>query len=149
MPSPPERSPYRPAAYALVAALVVLAAIPGFLTLDTTWRPLALRLAGAVIVIIGCVRVVGSVRRSIEDEPASALDAPPPAPRRPALDDRFLRLRDDLVFSRRSRRYFDMFLWPKLSKVGGADLAPPAMRRRRGPSWSALERLIAEIERRP
>jgi hypothetical protein len=68
------------------------------------------------------------------------------------LDEHFLRLRNDLAFSSGSRRYFDTFLWPRLRMIGGADLPAPAERRgmrRRGPSLSALERLIAEIERRP
>jgi len=130
----------------------MLAAIPGYLVLGPSWRPLAVRAACGVIVVIGCIRVVGSVRRSIEGDPPSALDAPPLAPRRPALDEHFLRLRNDLVFSRGSRRYFDSFLWPRLRRIGGADLPAPAEKRgmrRRGPSLSTLDHLIAEIERRP
>lgn len=149
MPSHTERSPYRLAAYGVLVVLVVLAAIPAYLLVAPAWRPLAVRLACSVIVVFGCTRVVGSIRRSIEDDPPSALDAPPPPPRRPALDDRFVRLRDDLVFSRRSRHYFDTFLWPRLRRLGAADPAPPAERRRRGPSLRTLERLIAEVERRP
>jgi hypothetical protein len=152
MPSPPERSRARLVAYGFLGALVMLAAIPGYLVLDPSWRPVAVRVACAVIVVIGCIRVVGRVRRSIEGDLPSALDAPPLAPRRPALDEHFLRLRNDLVFSSGSRRYFDAFLWPRLRMIGGADLPAPAERRRmrrRGPSLSALDRLIAEIERRP
>jgi hypothetical protein len=96
--------------------------------------------------------VIRGVRREIVGHPPSALDAPLPAPPRPAQDERFLRLRDDLVWSRRSRRYFDAILWPRLLALGGAGLAPPAPRRwirRRGPSLRALERLIAETEQRP
>ena len=146
-----ERSPVRLAAYGLLAVLVVLAAIPGYLWLPPSWQPVALRLACAVIVVIGCRRVIGGVR-SIEGDSPSVLDVPPPAPRRPTLDDRFLQLRDELIFSSRSRHYFDTFLWPRLKKLGGADLPAPVERprpRRRGPSFRTLERLIAEIERRP
>ena len=152
MPSPPERSRSRLVAYGFLGALVVLAAIPGYLVLSPSWRPVAVRVACSVIVVFGCIRVVGSVRRSIDGDPRSALDAPPLAPRRPALDEQFLRLRNDLVFSSGSRRYFDTFLWPRLRMIGGAELPAPAERRRmrrRGPSLSALDRLIAEIERRP
>jgi hypothetical protein len=152
MPSPTERSPYRLVGYGFLVVLAVLAAIPGYLTLDPTRRPVAMRLACALIVIVGCARMVGAVRRSIEADAPSALDAPPPAPRPPALDERFLRLRDDLAFSRGSRRYFDVFLWPRLRGLAGADLRAPAERRgilRGGPSWRELEHLIAEIERRP
>ena len=65
------------------------------------------------------------------------------------VDDRFVRLRDDLMFSTKSRRYFEAFLWPRLRTLGGADLTPPpeAPRSRRGPSLSALEGVITRIER--
>jgi hypothetical protein len=146
-----ERPRYRLVAYALAAAIALLVAIPGYLVLDPFWRPLALRLAGGGLVIAGCVRLVARVRRSMDEDPASALDGPPPAARVPTLDERFLRLRDDLVFSTRSRHYFDAFLWPRLQKLG-ADGAPPPERRwtrQRGPSLAALDRVIASIERRP
>ena len=150
MPSPPERSRYRFAAYALLTAIALLAIIPGYLRLDPEWRPFAVRMAAAVIVIVVCVRVVGSVRRSLEDEAPSALDASSAPPRRPGLDERFIRVRDDVVFSAQSQRYFEAFLWPRLRTLGGGDLQqpPPSRRRsRRGPPLSALERLIARIER--
>ena len=145
-----ERSRYRLAAYALVTAIVLLVAIPGYLLLDPTWRPFALRLAGGALVIAGCTRLIAYVRRATGDDAVSTLDVPPPVPRAPTLDERFLRLRDDLVFSVRSRHYFEAFLWPRLQKLG-ADTAPPPERhrpRRRGPSLGALERVIARIERR-
>jgi hypothetical protein len=149
MPLHTERSRYRLPAYALLAVLVLLAAIPGYLTVAPSWRPFAVRLACTVIVVVGCIRVVGTVRRTLDSAPPSALDAPPPAPRPHTLDERFLRTRDDLLFSHRRQRHFDVFLWPRLRTLGGADLMPPMARRRRGPSWSALERLITDIERRP
>ncbi len=141
---------YRLAAYAVATALVLLAAIPGYLLLDPLWRPFALRITGALIVVTACVRLVGRVRRSLDEDAASALDAPPPAPRAPALDERFLRLRDDLVFGTRSRHYFNAFLWPRLQKLGAGVELPAERRgtRRRGPSLGALERVIAGLERR-
>jgi hypothetical protein len=135
------------AGYALLAVLVLLVAIPGYLTLDPSRRPLAVRLAGAAIVVVGCLRVVGAVRRTLEGAPPSALDAPPPAPLLHTLDERFVRTRDDLIFSHRSQRYFDVFLWPRLRALG-SELAPPMARRRRGPSWRALEGFVTDIERR-
>src|SRR5262249_28303179 len=78
MPSP-DRSPYRFVAYGFLTVIVLLAAIPGYLVLAPPWRPLAVRLACALVVVACCVRMVGIVRRSIEDDPPSPLDAPPPA----------------------------------------------------------------------
>jgi hypothetical protein len=152
MPLPGERIALRLVARGFVAALVVLAAIPAYLTLAPSWRPLAARLACAALVAAGCVRIIRSVRGSVEDHAPSALDAPAPRAQAPDLDERFLRLRDELVFSTRSRRYFDTILWPHVTRLGGADLVRPAERRRvrrDGPSLSALERLIAAVEKRP
>ena len=149
MPSLAERSRFRLVAYGLLSVLVVLAAIPGYLTLAPPWRPVALRVACALIVIGGCVRLVGKVRRSMDGGAPSVLDTPPPSPRAPALDERFLRLRDDLVFGSGSRHYFDVFLQPRLRALGGGEVDTPEGRRRRGPSLRTLGRVIAEIEQRP
>ena len=70
----------------------------------------------------------------------------------PELDTRFLALRDDVIYSVRSRRYFDVILWPRLSELAGTELPRPAPRRgirRRGPSMSELTHLVTEIEGRP
>ena len=147
---PAERSRTRVAAYALLAVVAALGVIPGYLLVPPDWRPLTVRLACAAVVIVGCVRIVGRVRRASDAEARSPLDEPRPAPRRPVQDERFVRVRDDVVFSTRSRGYFETILWPRLRKLGAP--APPAEHRwpaRRGPSLRALERVIAELERRP
>jgi hypothetical protein len=146
------RSPRRLAIQGVLVALLLLVAIPAYFVLEQAWRPLALRIAGAIVVITGCTRVTRRVRRSAEAGSPSALDARPPAPPDPELDGRFLRLRDDIVFSTRSRRYFEAGLWPRLLALAGPDLPRPPERRgllrRVGPSLAALERLLAEVERR-
>ena len=151
MPADAERSRRRLAGRAIVATLLVLAAIPAYLTISPAWRPAVVRLACAGLVAVGCVRARRWVRDAMEPHPVSALDAPPPARPAPELDSRFLRLCDDVTFSTRSRRYFDAILWPRLCELAEADLPRPAERRgmpRRGPSLSALQALIAEIEKR-
>ena len=152
MPSRTERSRYRFAAHGLLAVLLALAAIPTYLVMEPSWRPVAVRLACAVIVVAGCVRVIRGVRRSIEGYAPSTLDAPHGGSPAQEMDERFLRLRDELVFSTRSWRYFDAILWPRMLRLVGPSLPPPAKRpgtRRRGPSLSTLEHLIAEVEKRP
>ena len=139
-------------AYGFLAALVALAIMPAYLWLDPAWRPLAVRFACALIVVVGCRRVLLHVRHAMEGDPSSALDAPAPAHHPPELNERFLRLRDDLVFSHRSRHYFDVFLRPRLRGLGDEDVPPapePRVGRRRGPSWPALERMISHVEQRP
>jgi hypothetical protein len=147
----PERSPRRLAARALLGALLALAAVPVYLAVSPSWRFPVVRLVCAAIVAFGCARIIRAVRERIEVNPRSPLDAPPARPPSPALDARFLRLRDDLTFSARRRRYFDTILWPRLQALAGGDLPLPVERRRlggRGPSRAAIARLIAEIERR-
>ena len=146
-----EASGLRLVARGLGAALVLLAAIPAYLTLSPSWRAVAVRLLCAAIVVTAGVRVARAVRRAIATSPAFALDAPTPAPAPSELDERFLRLRDEVVFSVRSRRYFDTVLWPRLQRLAGTDLAAPPEhrgRRRKGPPRDTLARLLAEIEER-
>jgi hypothetical protein len=150
MPARPERSTRRRAGRAILAALIVLAAMPAYLALPPPWQPVAVRLSCAVIVIAGCFRVLRLARSAMEAEPLSPLDRPSPPAAAPELDARFLALRDDVIHGMRSRRYFDRILWPRLSGLAGTDLPRPPERRglrRRGPSMSELARLVSEIER--
>jgi hypothetical protein len=137
----------------MLAALVLLAAMPAYLTLDPSWRPLAVRMACALVVVGGFVRARRWVREAMTPRAESALDARRPEPPAPEMDARFMALREDVIASARSRRYFEVVLWPRLVELGGGDPPrPPARRgmRWRGPSLSALSALIAGIEaRRP
>lgn len=143
-PPPPERSGRRLAADGLVVALLALAAIPAYLALGFAWRPTAIRLGCTLLVVAGGVRLRRSVVRSMEGQSLSPLDAsPPPAPP-PELDARYLRLREDLILSTRSRRYFDAILWPRLLELAGGRLAPPA-RRRWLPRWGVSPRALATL----
>lgn len=151
MPTPGEPALLRLAARGLVVALVAMAAIPAYLTLGPAWRPLGVRLACACLVAAGCVRAVRHVRRAVADDPPFAFDAPHPHALAPEPDDRFVRLREELTFSVRSRRYFDTILWPRLQRLAGPGLTAPAERRRLrhdGPTLRELDRLLAEVEKR-
>jgi hypothetical protein len=151
MPPPDERIALRFAARGMFAVVGVLAAIPAYLTLALAWRPLAARLACALLVAAACTRLIRSARGSIEGAGASALDVAAPRAQPPELDERFLRLRDELRFGTRSRQYFETILWPDLGRLGGAGLSLPPERRgirRDGPSLRDLERLVAAIEAR-
>lgn len=148
---PAERFAVRFVARGFVTSVVILAAIPAYLTLAPSWRPLAARLACAALVAAGCLRVIRSVRSSLAEHPPSGLAAPAAKAQAPELDERFLRLRDEIVFSTRSHHYFDSILWPQLTKLAGVDLPrPPGRRgfRRDGPSLSALASLITTVEKR-
>jgi hypothetical protein len=151
MPARPEPSRRRLAGRGIVAALAILAAMPAYLALSPPWRPAAVRVACALLVAGGCVRALRWLRAAAGPRPVSPLDAPPAAPPALAVDARFVGLRDDLLSSTRSRRYFDVILWPRLRDLAGRDLPRPPERpgilRRRGPSLRAIEGLVAEVER--
>lgn len=152
MPAPANRSGRRLIGLAIVAALLALAVLPGYLLIPPSWRSVAVRLACAVVVAVGCVYVRRWARDGLAAPAISPFDAPPAPPPAAELDASFRKLHDDLIASTRSRRYFEVILWPRLSALTGAELPRPAERRvgsRRGPSLPVIERLIAEIERRP
>lgn len=151
MPERAESSRGRLAGRGIVVALAVLVAMPAYLTLSPAWRPAAVRVVCALLVAGGCARALRSLREAAGPRPVSPLDAPPAAPPALAIDERFAGLRDDLVSGTRSRRYFDVILWPRLRNLAGRDLPKPPERRgllrRRGPSLRAIEDLVAEVER--
>jgi hypothetical protein len=138
---------------AVIVALVALGAMPAYLALGPTWRPVAVRLVCAAAVIAGCMRALRWARGAAAPPVVSPLDGHAPPAAGPALDARFLALRDDVIYATRSRRYFDVILWPRLQALANPAMLPrPASRRglrRRGPSPRALAELVAEIERRP
>ncbi|MGH7334663.1 MAG: hypothetical protein ACREKS_18340 [Candidatus Rokuibacteriota bacterium] len=142
----------RLAAYGIPLGLLALAAIPIYLALDAEWRSLLVRLVCATAVALGSMRLVRNVRRAAAERPNSPADVPPVAPATTILDDAFLRRRDELTYSVRSRRYFDAVLWPRLLALAGRQLSPPPRRpwcSRLGPSRAMIDTLITEIERRP
>jgi hypothetical protein len=147
-----KRSRRRLVGRAVVATLLALVALPVYLGTSPSWRPAAMRLSCAVVVTVGCAHARRWARDALVTHAVSPFDAPPSPSPAAELDAGFLRLHDDLIASRRSRRYFEMILWPRLSALAGAELPRPAAPRglsRRGPSLHALEGLIALIERRP
>ncbi|MEX2222483.1 MAG: hypothetical protein WEG40_11865 [Candidatus Rokuibacteriota bacterium] len=137
----------------IIVTLLALVALPAYLTISPAWRPAAVRLSCAVLVAVGCVHARRWAQAAVAPRAISPLDAPPVPPPVVELDAGFRRLRDDLIASTRSRRYFDLLLWPRLSALAGPELPPPPPERRglarRGPSLRVLEGIIAEIERRP
>jgi hypothetical protein len=137
-------------AHGILVVLLILAGIVAYLAMAPRWRAAGVRLGCTCLVVVGCVRARRVVRR-LADAHRSDLDAPAPPPLLRELDGAFRRLRDDLLFSVRSRQYFEAILWPRLLDLSGGRLSKPAVdprRRRRGPSFAELDRLITEAERR-
>ena len=147
MPPRAERSPRRLAARGMAVALAALVAMPAYLSIPPSWRSAVVRLVCA-----GAVAAVAMRARRWAAGPGGAvslLDAPPPPAAEAELDARFLALRDDVIHGTRSRRYFDVILWPRLTALATGPLPRPATRRGvrpRGPALASLERLVSRIE---
>ncbi|HEY7202926.1 MAG TPA: hypothetical protein VIA61_01440 [Methylomirabilota bacterium] len=153
MPVRPSRLGRRLAGAVVVVALLALVTLPIYLTMSPAWRPTAVRLACVLALMIGCARARRWARDAILPGGLSPFEAPPEPPASAHLDPAFLRLHDDLVASTRSRRYFDVVLWPKLVALAGPGPALPCPPRRRilgrrGPSRHVLEDLVARVEGR-
>jgi hypothetical protein len=149
MPPRAERSGRRLVVRAIMLALVALAALPAYVALDPAWQPAAVQLACGALVAIGAMRARRRVREAMDGGPPSSFDAAAPPAAEPEIDARFLALRDDLIAGTRSRRYFDVILWPRLCELSRGDLVrPPARRylRWRGPSLAQLAALVARVE---
>ena len=142
-------------ALVIVAALVVAVSSIEFLV-DQAYRPAAMRLLAAAVLLVAVFRIVAVVRASIERLTAWGVDGAgerASAPRAP--DARFERFHDEIRFSARSQSYFEHILWPRLVALARADAGapggldkPPGRRLGRGPSLGALARLIASLESR-
>ena len=154
MPGLASRFGRRLAGRAVIVALLALVVLPIYLTMSPAWRPTAVRLACVSVLVIGCAKARRWARDAVLADALSPFEAPPEPPAAVQLDPAFLRLRDDLVASTRSRRYFDVVLWPRLITLAGVGPAlpyPPRRRvlGRRGPALRVLDDLVARVEGRP
>ena len=139
MPGPVSRLGRRLAGRAVVVAVLALVAMPLYLTISSAWRPTMTRLACATALGVGCARARRRAREAMAAHTASPFEARPlPAPT-VQLDPAFLRLRDDLLASVRSRRYFDVVLWPKLTALADRPSTLPYPSRRRVLSRRPME----------
>jgi hypothetical protein len=155
MSGPRERRwPGRVAGYA--ALMLVLAGVTTafYVPAEPRMHPLIVRLAVAALVAVVLLHVHSRLRRRCDDvlrsefERALAPETPPPA-----SDPLVVKLREEVVNSRRSGWYFAHVLWPRLEALApGLELPPaPRLRRwlRRGPSWRTLAALVADAEEKP
>ena len=135
---------------AVLGGVVLLATVPVYVYVEPAWRALVVRLA--VAFVLGAILL--QLRRALVDHldraPASALDEA--RVRRgpgPGVPHRFLDLINDVRAARRSRRYFEQVLWPRLTALSSAPLEPPPPRRGRGPSLAGLRAVLEALEKQP
>jgi hypothetical protein len=133
-----------------LAAVVFVAALPLYVWVEPSWRALVARLACALVLGVTLLQLRRVLAERVEAAGPSALDAARFAREpEPAVPHHVLDLASDVRTARRSRRYFETVLWPRLEALAGRPLARPPLRRGRGPSLAGLRAVIAEIERRP
>jgi hypothetical protein len=158
MPPPPERRwPGIAAGYGVLAGLLALAATPAYYYAEPPTKPLVVRLAVSILLGSALLHVGREVRDRIRpDAPSSFERAGRPRQPEPELAPLFVKLRDELAFSRRSQGYFAHVLWPRLLALAARQPGPPALESpprpawRRllkwGPSLAALRNVITRIE---
>ncbi|MGH7301912.1 MAG: hypothetical protein ACRELZ_01385 [Candidatus Rokuibacteriota bacterium] len=142
------------------AALVVVVALGVGIALTEVfvapgYRQTAMRLIGALVLLIAVSRARRIVRARVERRSAWAADEPGEGWAGPMADSRLTRFRDEIRFSARSQSYFEHLLWPRLvalARARGVSIEalakPPGRRLGRGPSLAALDRLLAALETR-
>jgi hypothetical protein len=157
----PPLAPERSRGAGLVAALVVLIALGAAISLTELfvaqeYRPTAIRLIGALVLLIAVSRVRAIVQDSVERRPAWGVDETGEGGSHGrATDARWTRFDDEIRFSTRSQSYFEHLLWPRLVALARSRSAspdtlekPPRRTFGRGPSLAALARVIASLEAR-
>jgi hypothetical protein len=139
----------------VLAALLVTGLVLIDLFVDEASRTTLTRLLTAVVLALAALRVRTLVRWILAREERSSFDVGPattPGPDR----SRFHQLHDEVRFSARNRRYFDLVAWPRLVGLAQAEMGaaaaslekPPSRSFGRGPSLAALQKVIAAIEAR-
>ncbi|PYN88789.1 MAG: hypothetical protein DMD87_09140 [Candidatus Rokuibacteriota bacterium] len=143
----------------LVAALGVLVALGAAVSLTEFfvapgYRQTAIRLISALVLLVALARVRPIVAAAVERRVAWGDEILDGWADRRAADSRLARLRDEIRFSVRSQSYFEHLLWPRLvalarARGGSPEAEKPSGRRfGRGPSVTALARLIGSLETR-
>jgi hypothetical protein len=135
---------------AVLGGVVLLATVPVYVYVEPAWRALVVRLAAALVLGTTLLHLRRALVEHLDRAPASALDEA--RVRRgpgPGVPHRFQDLMNDVRAARRSRRYFEQVLWPRLAALSSAPLELPPTRRGRGPSLSGLRAVLEAIERQP
>ena len=161
MPPPPERRwPGIVAGYAIFAGLLCLAGTPAYYYAEPPAKPLVVRLVVGILLGVALVHIRGELRTRMRARSLSALEAARRVPTPEAeLAPAFLKLRDELMYSRASQRYFTHILRPHLLALiaGRGEKALPEVPARptwrrllgRGPTTAGLQTLITRMEELP
>jgi hypothetical protein len=132
---------------ALLGGLVLLAAVPVYVYVEPSWRPLVARSAAAFVLGVTLLQLRRVLAQHLDAQQASGLDAArrlPASP--PEVPAHFLGLTSDVRAALRSRRYFEHVMWPRLTALAAGPLKLPQLRPGRGPGAAALGRVLDDVE---
>jgi hypothetical protein len=135
---------------AVLGGVVLLATVPAYVYVEPAWRPLVVRLAAAFVLGVTLLQLRRALVDHLARGRASALDeARDHRAPGPGVPHHFLDLMNDVRTARRSRRYFEQVLWPRLAALSSTPLERPPARRGRGPSLASLGEVLDAIEKQP
>ena len=158
-PPPRTRAARAAMSYGGLLVVVLVVVTPLSAALSPEQRPVALRLAAAVVLGVILVDAIRLLHERLEAQPPSRLDALRGAAEPPSDVDRHLRnLRDEMRAAAASDRYFHRVFWPRLHELAQRLPDPPALavpprsiaRRllRLGPAPAALRALVGRLAER-
>jgi hypothetical protein len=139
-----------------IIPIILMMTAGAFTFFPVDQRPAIFRIALAAGLVLLVMHLIGRVIAAFRnDDPLgfeSALEPVQPVVR---LDATLKILRDEIRYSRSSRRYFDRVLWPRLRTLAArngeaeGDLpAPPPAFMNRGPSLGAIAHLVDHVEKK-
>ena len=135
--------------YACLVVFVILCAVPVYVFVEPPWRGLVARLASALVLGVALLELRNTLAQKLARHEASALDgARVHRMTEPGVPPRFLALAHEVRAAVRSRRYFEMVMWPRLLALSVRPLhRPPTRRPGRGPSLASLDDVVTAIEK--
>jgi hypothetical protein len=135
---------------AVLGGLVLLVTVPVYVYVEPDWRALVARGAAALVLGVALLRLRRALIDRLDAAGVSALDEARVRRRpEPGVPHHFHDLMSDVRAARRSRRYFDEVMWPRLTALAPGTVERPPARRGRGPSLASLRALIDALEQRP
>jgi hypothetical protein len=140
--------------YLVLVVVLGLVATSAYAAFDADDRPVVVRLAVAVFVMVVLIHLHNHWRRALDWAPPSTFDqARRGEPVEPKVASVLVRLQRQVEHGVASRRFFEDVLWPRLVQLAEArgtrdrlpDGPPRGRWRKRGPSLPAIAELVRRV----